>query len=227
MNLVKSTLSEQIYQILRTDILMQKIPFGERLTLKNLQARFDVSSTPIREALTRLSEDELVVYYSNVGVKVIELSKEDLCEMYRFIGDMDALAIRYASESPDQERLLKELEENITYTKILDRKESLTEEETKQWIARSDRFHLMFYDYCGNSCLTRAAEKLRSRLSIFSNKYEASFETQKKIEAYHERIYEAYYKKEYETAVSLMQQHLKESFTYAAACLDERQKREG
>ena len=33
MGLNKSTLSEQIYQILRNDILTQKIPCGEKLTL--------------------------------------------------------------------------------------------------------------------------------------------------------------------------------------------------
>ena len=48
MALNKSTLSEQIYQILRSDILHQRIPLGEKLTLKNLQAQFEVSSTPIR-----------------------------------------------------------------------------------------------------------------------------------------------------------------------------------
>ena len=46
MGLNKSTLSEQIYQILRNDILTQKIPCGEKLTLKVLQERFQVSSTP-------------------------------------------------------------------------------------------------------------------------------------------------------------------------------------
>ena len=51
MGLNKSTLSEQIYLILRNDILTQKIPCGEKLTLKLLQERFQVSSTPIREAL--------------------------------------------------------------------------------------------------------------------------------------------------------------------------------
>ena len=66
MALNKSTLSEQIYQILRSDILHQRIPLGEKLTLKNLQAQFEVSSTPIREALTRLTEDGLVRYYSNI-----------------------------------------------------------------------------------------------------------------------------------------------------------------
>ena len=78
MGLNKSTLSEQIYQILRNDILTQKIPCGEKLTLKLLQERFQVSSTPIREALTRLTQDQRVSYYSNVGIRVIRFTADDL-----------------------------------------------------------------------------------------------------------------------------------------------------
>ena len=103
MGLNKSTLSEQIYQILRNDILTQKIKCGEKLTLKILQERFQVSSTPIREALTRLTQDQLVSYYSNIGVNVIRFTSEDLREIYSFMGDLDGLAIRYASAFPDQE----------------------------------------------------------------------------------------------------------------------------
>ena len=111
MGLNKSTLSEQIYQILRNDILTQKIPCGEKLTLKVLQERFQVSSTPIREALTRLTQDQLVSYYSNVGVRVISFTADDLREIYTFMGDLDGLAIRYASASPDQEKLQAEVTE--------------------------------------------------------------------------------------------------------------------
>lgn len=107
MALNKSTLSEQIYQILRSDILHHRIPLGEKLTLKNLQAQFEVSSTPIREALTRLTEDGLVRYYSNIGVNVIELSKQDLTELYQFMGDLDRLAILYSGNSPEREQIYK------------------------------------------------------------------------------------------------------------------------
>ena len=47
MDLNKTTLSGQIYDILRQDILTQRIRLGEKLTLKHLQERFGVSSTPV------------------------------------------------------------------------------------------------------------------------------------------------------------------------------------
>lgn len=131
MQLNKATLSEQIYTILKNDILDQSIPQGEKLTLKNLQERFATSSTPIRDALTRLTEEGLVNYYSNVGVTVINLSEKDIRELYQFIGDMDALAIQYASAHPEQSALLEELAHIVERTAALHDKASLSDEELR------------------------------------------------------------------------------------------------
>lgn len=222
MALNKSTLSEQIYQILRSDILHQRIPLGEKLTLKNLQEQFEVSSTPIREALTRLTEDGLVKYYSNIGVNVIELSRQDLTELYQFMGDLDRLAILYSGNSPRREEICKILEDNITHTLELEEKaqhSSLSQEETDKWIGYSDHFHLIFYDYCENSRLTLAAEKLRSQLTIFSNLYETLSEPQQKIGQMHRQIFETYKNGDITKAGDLMKQHLEDSLQYALSCL--------
>lgn len=219
MQLNKATLSEQIYMILKNDILNQSIPQGEKLTLKNLQERFSTSSTPIRDALTRLTEEGLVNYYSNVGVTVISLSEKDIRELYQFIGDMDALAIQYASAHPDQSALLEELSYIAKRTATLHDKDKLSEEERQEWTSLSDRFHLVFYDYCDNSRLARAAEKQRSQLTILSKMYQTDHAIQKEIEKSHIFIYEAYRNKEYQKASSLMREHLKQSLQYALECL--------
>ena len=216
MALNKSTLSEQIYQILRSDILHQRIPLGEKLTLKNLQEQFEVSSTPIREALTRLTEDGLVRYYSNIGVNVIELSRQDLTELYQFMGDLDRLAILYSKNHPEREQICKILEDNIQHTLELEAKAQntpLSREKTERWISYSDHFHLIFYDYCQNSRLTLAAEKLRSQLTIFSNLYETQSEPQHNIGHMHKLFFEAY------KAGELMKKHLDDSLQYALSCL--------
>lgn len=202
-------------EILRADILSQKIPPGEKLTLKNLKEQFDVSSTPIRDALTRLTEDGLVNYYSNVGVSVISLNEQDLTELYQFMGDLDRLAILYSASYPDHDVIYRELDTVIKRTSIIEEKEVLSPEEIPQWIEYSDRFHLLFYDYCSNSRLTHAAEKLRSQLTIFSNLYETETEPQKKINRMHTEIYRAYRSGDYARAGDLMKQHLNDSLQYA------------
>lgn len=219
MQLNKATLSEQIYTILKNDILDQSIPQGEKLTLKNLQERFATSSTPIRDALTRLTEEGLVNYYSNVGVTVINLSEKDIRELYQFIGDMDALAIQYASAHPEQSALLEELAHIVERTAALHDKASLSDKETQEWTTLSDRFHLVFYDYCDNSRLARVAEKQRSQLTILSKMYQTDHAVQKEIEKSHIFIYEAYRNKEYQKASDLMKEHLKQSLEYALQCI--------
>lgn len=215
MNLNKSTLSEQIYHILRNDILTQNIHLGEKLTLASLKERFDVSSTPIREALTRLSEEGLLNYYSNVGVKVISLSKEDLVELYQFMGDLDRLAILYSANYPDREEILSELSQVLSHTSRIEEKEVLDPKDIPEWISYSDRFHLLFYDYANNSRLTHAAEKLRSQLTIFSNLYETDTDAQKQINRSHSMIYEFYKNGEIEKAGNLMKEHLNDSLQFA------------
>lgn len=219
MTLNKSTLSEQIYQILRADILSQRIPLGEKLTLKKLKEQFGVSSTPIREALTRLTEEGLVNYYSNIGVNVISLTERDLTELYQFMGDLDRLAILYSAGHPKHERICRELENVISVTNTIESKSALLPEDIPEWIEHSDRFHLIFYDYCRNRRLTLAAEKLRSQLTIFSNIYETKSQPQKQINQMHTRIYESYRKKDYGEAGDLMKQHLEDSLVYAKQCL--------
>lgn len=221
MDLNKTTLSEQIYQILRSDILTHQIRLGEKLTLKSLQERFGVSSTPIREALTRLVEDDLVVSYSNIGVNVIEVGEQDLRELYQFMGDLDGLAILYASTYPNQKEVLNALGENIKETAVIYGSQEMTPREIEQWTKNSDRFHLIFYDYCRNNRLARAAEKQRSQLTIFSNKYEASREYQISIVKAHEAIYESYKRKQYEKTAAMMREHLDQSLEYALRYLKE------
>ena len=95
----------------------------------------------------------------------------------------------------------------------------LSKEETEKWINYSDHFHLIFYDYCANSRLTLAAEKLRSQLTIFSNLYETQAESQHNIGQMHKQIFEAYKNGKITKAGDLMKQHLEDSLQYALSCL--------
>lgn len=220
MNLVKNTLSEQIYQILRNDILTQAIAPGEKLTLKTMQERFGVSSTPVRDAFTRLTEDGLVNYYSNIGVNVIHLTKEDLIELYQFMGDLDSLAICYCRNYPNQTEIITALERTLQQTSI-PQTSSLSSEEIRNWIDHSDEFHLIFYDYCGNGRLKHAAGKQRSQLTIFSNQYEAVPEMQKHIAKWHHVIYKSFRDGDFDLAAQQMKQHLEQSLEFALKMLEQ------
>ncbi len=210
MNLNRNTLAEQIYDILRSDILNQKIPCGEKLTLSALRDRFQVSTTPIRDALTRLEKDGLLKYYSNIGVHVIDLTDHDLRELFTFMGDLDALAIRYSSLSPDQESICHSLRQNLRQTENL-----LETTDITQWRSCSDGLHLTFYDHCDNSRLCTSALQMRSQLTIYSNRYEKNLENRRQILAEHREIAAAYLEGNTSKAMEAMRRHLQNSLNQA------------
>ena len=209
MRLNKQTLSEQIYEILRQDILTQKIKCGTKLTLKVLLYRFEVSSTPIREALTRLSEEGLMFYYSNIGVRVLEFTSQDLREIFQFMGDLDALAVRYAAEHAKRDTLTDKLRENLEACK--------RESDTKKLLQLSDEFHLLFYEYCNNSRLKNSAERMRSQLSVASYQYEQQTDNRSHIHEEHRAIFASFARGEAEEAAAKMKAHLMHSLVYAQA----------
>jgi len=206
----KQTLSEQIYQVLRQDILNQEIKCGQKLTLQTLKDRFNVSHTPIREALTRLVEDDLVTYYSNVGVSVITLTAHDAQEIFQLIGDLDCLALRYSARGVFREAMLEELDEVVAQSA-----KHLQKKQLKPWRDLSDRFHLVFYKYADNSRLENAAHKLRAQITLLSNLYQLENKNVDMIQRDHESIHQAVKAGDIEQALHLMRQHLDNDMAYA------------
>jgi DNA-binding GntR family transcriptional regulator len=89
-----SSLVELSVRRLRQDILSGILPPGERLIEEQLTQRFGISRAPLREALRELAQQGLVEHSPRRGVRVAELSAEDVDELF---GLRDLLE-RYAME---------------------------------------------------------------------------------------------------------------------------------
>ncbi|WP_243228742.1 GntR family transcriptional regulator [Microbacterium sp. CIAB417] len=74
-------IAEQVTDELRAAIHSGELAPGERLVERRLAAQLGVSHIPVREALTRLSEERLVVREPRRGARVAELTARDLEEI--------------------------------------------------------------------------------------------------------------------------------------------------
>ncbi|HEX5477917.1 MAG TPA: FCD domain-containing protein [Burkholderiales bacterium] len=91
------TLASGIATRLRTEIANGEIAPGEKLHLDELRARFGVSLSPLREALSRLSAEGFVVVMENQrGFRVAPVSENNLLEVTRLRAEIEAFALREA-----------------------------------------------------------------------------------------------------------------------------------
>ncbi len=92
-----STKADDIARVLEDEIVGGVIPHGTVLRQEQLSERFDVSRTPVREALRRLAALGLVSFEPNRGVRVRSISPDELREAFLVRAELEALATEVAT----------------------------------------------------------------------------------------------------------------------------------
>ncbi|MDZ4763109.1 MAG: GntR family transcriptional regulator [Chloroflexota bacterium] len=90
------TKKDLIAEILREAIISGEFVPGERLLQADLALRFEVSPTPIREAVQQLVAEGVLSHSPYRGVQVAEARLEDVNEVYMIRGVIEELATRTA-----------------------------------------------------------------------------------------------------------------------------------
>ena len=95
--------STQVFDYLRDQIISLALPPGTVLNRTELQERFRLSSTPIRDALLRLRDEGFVDIFPQSATKVsaIDLTAARQAQFLRRSVELEV--IRTLSEAPDQE----------------------------------------------------------------------------------------------------------------------------
>src|ERR1700757_5496822 len=96
-----ATRTEQVYEVIRSELLNGVLHPGQKLKMVELTERFGVSQSVIREALTRLTEQGLLVATPQRGFRVRDLSIEDIAELTESRIQVESLAVRLAVQRGD------------------------------------------------------------------------------------------------------------------------------
>ena len=96
------SLADQIFEQLETDILSGKYVRGDVLTESKLCEQLGVSRTPIREALRRLEQENLIKETSK-GCVVIGITEKDLDDIFIVREQLEGLAASFAASVPHYE----------------------------------------------------------------------------------------------------------------------------
>jgi DNA-binding GntR family transcriptional regulator len=89
-------MTQGAYEGLRADLLACRIPPGRKLKIQELCLRFSVSLGAIREALSRLTSEGLVVAEPQRGFRAAPISASDLVDLTMVRIEVDSLCLRRA-----------------------------------------------------------------------------------------------------------------------------------
>ncbi|MEL6519441.1 MAG: GntR family transcriptional regulator [Pseudomonadota bacterium] len=134
---------------------------GQRLDEVQLAERFNVSRTPIREALLRLANSGLVEQLPRRGVFVRHPSPVQLIEMFEVMAELEAACVRFAALRISNTALLdlRVINERCAV--------SATEGDTDAYYRENEFFHALIYQQSGNGFLEQECLKLQRRLQPF------------------------------------------------------------
>lgn len=109
MAIVRKSLSDQIYDELKMEIIEQKITFGSKIVNRVLQERFQVSSSPIRDAINRLYSDGLIEQIDNTGATVVNFDIVFYLEVNEILLGITNTAVKLAFKKSDHREIVEYL----------------------------------------------------------------------------------------------------------------------
>jgi DNA-binding GntR family transcriptional regulator len=165
----RTTTPDGVYRVLRAVILDGTVPPGGQLREAHIAADLGISRSPLREALTRLEEEGLVVKIPFRGAFVAQVSAEDVAE----IASVRLCVEPYAGELA-MEALRGHARAALMRT-IEDLGRATDDNDIPASIDAHLRFHRLFYDLSGNSILQELwggwENKLRLYLAVDHRSY--------------------------------------------------------
>lgn len=224
-----TTKADEIMHRLEELIVAGSLPAGSVLRQDELARRFDVSRTPIREALRQLAALGLVSFTPNRGVRVLALDRTDWAETYRARAALEGAATAVAVERMTADALDDILAAHDEFTRQNQRLRdaSLSEEgratASYSWVAANEWFHSAIVKSAGMPIFDRMIGGLRRVFSGEANWAPGSaaddlYETDLR---HHNAIVAAIVAGNPTAARELMETHILESWQLLLAVLDE------
>ena len=182
------TLIERAYVRLRDDIVEGRLAPGARLRVEHLKARYAVGAGTLREAITRLVSDALVVAEGQRGFRVAPATLADLEDLTRLRIHIEIDALRQSIRNGDAgwRSRLEQAYEDLSSTE-----RPLIPENRQRWEQFNIRFHEALIAACDSPWAFRTL-RILSRHSERYRRYAMGLkESQRDVHAEHQLIFEA------------------------------------
>jgi GntR family transcriptional regulator, rspAB operon transcriptional repressor len=211
----KSPLRDQIYQLIRTLVIIGQLRPGQPVNEVDIAEQLGVSRTPVREAVKRLSDEGLINVVAQSGTFITDISRRDLEEAYIIRNALELESVRRAAGAIEK-RHVDELDDNIRA-----HQQAIGRKRYAEAIRLDDQFHRAIAEINGLSMLWRAVDISKAQmdrgryLSIPLPGWGEVTINQ------HRAVLDALSRHDGDSAVAAMREHLDTSLQNTLSLLDE------
>jgi len=195
------TAQEVVLRELRADIVLGVLAPGSQVVQESLAHRYGVSRVPLREALKILEGEGLVIYHPHRGYFVMELSIDDLGEVYRLRSLLEAEALRAAVPSLGD----ADLDELRVLLAAVEK--SSSQGDLASLTLANRAFHFAIFERSGMPRLVRVLQQLWDATDVYRAIYFRSVANRARIEGEHRQIMAALVARDAEAAIAAHEVH--------------------
>jgi len=197
---------EIVYECLKENIIQEVIPVGERIIEKTFAEKLNISRTPIRDALKRLEQEELLENVSGRGLMVKKITINEVDEIYMIRLTLEVLAAKKAMENITESEI-SEIEVLLDLTE-----EKNKEGEVKEVIRLFAEFNEKIYEASRMKRLASMITKLKEYHQRFRDISMIEYKRREEGLREHREIFRAIAEKNDKDIEDIIKRHL--NFSY-------------
>lgn len=202
------SMREKVYEVLKEMIIEGKIAQGERIIETEYSNKFQISRTPIREALRMLELEGLVISNTTGGVLVKKFTKEEIIEVYKIRIALEGIILEEVIQKASKNDI-KVIENILEKTNL-----ELANDNLEKVFELFSNFNSILYDIAKVPRVTSMINNINLYLKRF-RKLSIDNKTRKK-EAFndHLQIFQCIKNKDLKKALEINKDHLEKSMTF-------------
>lgn len=203
-----ASLTDKAYRRLRSDLLACRFMPGEKLRINDLCQVLSVSLSAVREALSRLTAEGLVIAEPQRGFRVAPISGAELHDLTQVRVQIEGMCLKRAIVKGDlgwEERLVAA---HHRLARTPEREPGDASRLSDAWAEAHTSFHRALVSACDSPCLLEIREMLHARSERYRRLSVPLSRAPRPIAQEHESIMQATLERDADRAVGLLSAHL-------------------
>jgi DNA-binding GntR family transcriptional regulator len=200
------TIGDVIFRQIRRDIISGALPPGTKIKLEQAKERYSISVSSLREILSRLTTENLVIAEGQRGFEVSPASRKELVELgdLRMVLEMHAIGLAFAAGNLEWEGQIVASHHKLSVAegKLLAGDVS----RTIDWVRYDWEFHQAIVSACNSATLMAALSSVFDRFLRY-HMLARSFRGQPVVDD-HKLLFELAIKRDVEGARSVVRRHI-------------------